>query len=459
MAQLRTAEEGAKAAARQMQDQAAAAAERERSLAADREAQERTFAQKEQDLRSRCNATEAQLADVTKSASGVQAALKQKCAELQAQVAAAQRQEEELQRLLRKSQDDRRCLHNQLQELKGNIRVYCRVRPSLDSSPTALEPDSIEKTSVVLHAPQPTQFNFDRVFNHNDSNAAVFNEVGQLVQSALDGYRVCVFAYGQTGSGKTFTMEGSQTDPGIIPLSVQHLFATAKALTIEGASLRLTAQFVEIYNETFRDLLAKGSKSPKVELRQGSNGQPEVNAQRVQVDSEADLVALLASANKNRSVGATQCNAQSSRSHSVFTLQVEVTHPNGTVSSGTLNMVDLAGSERLKASGAKEERAKETMHINSSLTHLGNVIERLLERGSKGGRSTHIPYRNSKLTHMLQSCLGGDSKMLMILNCSPQQSHASETLCSLRFGTKAGACCRGTATQHRTAPTTFAASQ
>ncbi|KAF6114345.1 kinesin family member C1 [Phyllostomus discolor] len=377
---------------------------------------------------------------------------------------------------------ERRRLHNQLQELKGNIRVFCRVRPVLPGEPTPppgflLFPSgpggpSDPSTHVSLFrsderrgtlsgvpaAPTRYDFSFDRVFPPGSGQDEVFEEIAMLVQSALDGYPVCIFAYGQTGSGKTFTMEGGPgEDPqmeGLIPRALRHLFSVAQELSSQGWTYSFVASYVEIYNETVRDLLATGTRKGQggdCEIRRVGPGSEELtvtNARYVPVSCEGEVEALLHLARQNRAVARTAQNERSSRSHSVFQLQISGEHAGRGLQCGApLNLVDLAGSERLDPGLAfgpgERERLRETQAINSSLSTLGLVIMAL------SNKESHVPYRNSKLTYLLQNSLGGSAKMLMFVNISPLEENASESLNSLRFASKVNQCVIGTAQANR----------
>ncbi|KAB7502694.1 Carboxy-terminal kinesin 2 [Armadillidium nasatum] len=364
----------------------------------------------------------------------------------------------------------RRKLHNLVLELKGNIRVFCRVRPllkeeianngGLDIIPHISFLD--EKSLEVIKNPNfdgssisglkarnnNYEFNFDRVFSPSSSQADVFEEMSQLVQSALDGYNVCVFAYGQTGSGKTYTMEGVYNDSdseGMIPRTVSHIFETLDDFKEKGWNYTIEASFLEIYNESIRDLLA----SPKdvkninydIKFTDGKKQDTYVtNLKVIPVESASHIYSLLSIAQKHRAVAATNMNERSSRSHSVFQLRLKGRNEKTEEAcEGNLNLVDLAGSERLKDSGSEGARLTETQSINSSLANLGNVIMAL------GQKQNYIPYRNSKLTQLLQNSLGGNSKTLMLVNVSPLDSSLNETLNSLRFATKVNQCHIGTA--------------
>ncbi|KAJ3541552.1 hypothetical protein NM688_g6068 [Phlebia brevispora] len=405
----------------------------------------------------------------------------------------ARRRIAELEDETRKAETQRRKLHNIIQELKGNIRVFCRVRPILFSdvssngsaastpssnSPTPTPedearriraskadinfPDKLDHKEIVLRSSSESAtgqerkdewaFTFDRVFEPHSTQAEVFEDISQLAQSCTDGYNVCVFAYGQTGSGKSFTMEGGSTDmtAGMIPRAVEQVFAVTDELKTKGWVYKMEGQFLEIYNETINDLLGKGEFDKKKheikhDVKTGRTTVTEANV--VPLTSPGQVRSLLALAQSRRTVAATLMNERSSRSHSVFTLRIMGENAlTGESCEGSLNLVDLAGSERLEKSGAAndKDRLRETQNINRSLSALGDVIAALGEKG-EGKSDKHIPYRNSKLTYLLQNSLSGNSKTLMVLNLSPLATHLNESLCSLRFATKVNNTTIGTA--------------
>eukprot|EP01025_Chloroclados_australasicus_P067927 TRINITY_DN9423_c0_g1_i1.p1 TRINITY_DN9423_c0_g1~~TRINITY_DN9423_c0_g1_i1.p1 ORF type:complete len:779 (-),score=101.75 TRINITY_DN9423_c0_g1_i1:610-2850(-) len=371
--------------------------------------------------------------------------------ELQEQNACVQEKLREAEQKLLEGEQIRRQLHNTIQELRGNIRVFCRVKPPQNEEdilsvgfPPSLD---VQQENITLTAPEPVgmsqtegqkyQFQFDRVFQQQADQEAVFGEISQLVQSALDGYKVCIFAYGQTGSGKTFTMLGTPDFPGCIPRAMKQIFKTGTALGAHGWKFTMTASMIEIYNEEIRDLLAKGTSNPKKHnITHDANGSTQVSDILVyDVSTPEKVDSLLQRAMVQRAVGETACNEFSSRSHMVFTLKIEGINE-GTQQKirGVLNLVDLAGSERLKESQAQGIRMKETQNINKSLSALGDVIFAL------SNKQDHIPYRNSKLTYLLQNSLGGDAKTLMFVNINPSQDAFGESLCSLRFAAKVNSC-------------------
>ncbi|KAF5472875.1 hypothetical protein F2P56_009543 [Juglans regia] len=356
----------------------------------------------------------------------------------------------------------RKKLHNTILELKGNIRVFCRVRPLLPDDGVATEtaviayPTSTEALGrgidLMQSAGQKYPFTFDKVFTHEASQQDVFVEISQLVQSALDGYKVCIFAYGQTGSGKTYTMMGrpeTSEQKGLIPRSLEQIFQASQLLQVQGWKYKMQASMLEIYNETIRDLLStnrsngldmsrteNGVQGKQYTIKHDANGNTHVSDLTVvDVCSIKEISSLLQQAAKSRSVGKTQMNEQSSRSHFVFTLRISGINENTEQQvQGVLNLIDLAGSERLSKSGSTGDRLKETQAINKSLSCLADVIFALAKR------EDHVPFRNSKLTYLLQPCLGGDSKTLMFVNVSPDPSSIGESLCSLRFAARVNSC-------------------
>ncbi|XP_062170285.1 kinesin-like protein KIN-14N [Alnus glutinosa] len=344
----------------------------------------------------------------------------------------------------------RKKLHNTILELKGNIRVFCRVRPLLpDDGGISMEgkvfsyPTSIETLGRgidVVQSGQKHAFTFDQVFMPEATQDDVFVEISQLVQSALDGYKVCIFAYGQTGSGKTYTMMGRPGHPeqkGLIPRSLEQIFQTRQSLQPQGWRYEMQVSMLEIYNETIRDLLSTpGVAGKQYAIKHDANGNAHVSDLTiVDVRSAKEVSFLLDQAAQSRSVGKTQMNEQSSRSHFVFTLRIfGVNESTEQEVQGVLNLIDLAGSERLSKSGSTGDRLKETQAINKSLSSLSDVILALAKK------EDHIPFRNSKLTYLLQPCLGGDSKTLMFVNVSPDPSSVGESLCSLRFAARVNAC-------------------
>ncbi|KAJ0410371.1 hypothetical protein P43SY_002703 [Pythium insidiosum] len=295
---------------------------------------------------------------------------------------------------------------------------------------------TVENTAFTTTPDKLLTFGFDKVYVPSDSQEAVFNDVSDFIQSAMDGYNVCIFAYGQTGSGKTHTMQGSGKAQmrGIIPRSIQLIIQTCKELSTQGWEYSLEVTFFEIYNETLRDLLTVGGAGDdrKYNIRTDRRGKNYVEGlTTIPIDfayAEEQVEDIVNLAACNRSVDKTDMNAHSSRSHSIFGLTIRgYNEAQQTEMEGSLSLVDLAGSERLSRSNATGERLKEAQAINKSLSALADVFQALAKK------SQHVPYRNSKLTYVLQPALSGDGKTLMMVNLSPTMASLDESICSLRF--------------------------
>ncbi|KAK4424578.1 Kinesin-like protein KIN-14G [Sesamum alatum] len=304
--------------------------------------------------------------------------------------------------------EENRKLYNQVQDLKGNIRVYCRIRPFLPGQASRLNPvedvddRTIEIATTSKHGKGKKSFTFNKVFGPSAKQEEVFADTQPLIRSVLDGYNVCIFAYGQTGSGKTHTMTGpkelTQESMGVNYRALNDLFQITEQRK-DTISYDISVQMIEIYNEQVRDLLATD-----------------------------DVINLMNLGHKNRAVGSTAMNDRSSRSHSCLTVHVQGKDlTSGAVLRGCMHLVDLAGSERLDKTEAVGDRLKEAQHINKSLSALGDVIASLAQK------QTHVPYRNSKLTQLLQDSLGGQAKTLMFVHISPEHDALGETLSTLKF--------------------------
>ncbi|CAN1219680.1 Kinesin-like protein KIN-14G [Linum perenne] len=326
---------------------------------------------------------------------------------------------------------ENRKLYNQVQDLKGNIRVYCRVRPFLPGEVSRFSSvDHIEEGNITIATPSKygkegrKTFTFNKVFGPMATQAEVFVDTQPLIRSVLDGYNVCIFAYGQTGSGKTYTMTGpnelTEEGLGVNYRALSDLFHLS-AQRKEVISYRISCQMLEIYNEQVRDLLTSDGIN-------SNNGLNVPDAVLMPVSSTSDVINLMNTGHSNRAVSATSMNERSSRSHSCLTVHVQGKDlTSGNVIHGSMHLVDLAGSERVDKSEVTGDRLKEAQHINKSLSALGDVI------ASLAAKSTHVPYRNSKLTQLLQDSLGGQAKTLMFIHISPEFEALGETLSTLKF--------------------------
>ncbi|MBA0712662.1 hypothetical protein Golax_011747, partial [Gossypium laxum] len=327
-------------------------------------------------------------------------------------------------------------LFSELQDLKGNIRVYCRIRPFLPGQTEKLS--TIENISengqlVIANPSKPGKdgqrsFKFNKVFGPDATQGEVFADIQPFVKSVVDGYNVCIFAYGQTGSGKTYTMTGptgaTEEEWGVNYLALNHLFKVSQDRK-SNMVYEVAVQMVEIYNEQVRDLL---SSDVGITTISQPNGLAVPEACMHPVISTSDVLDLMDIGFKNRAVSATALNARSSRSHSIVTVHVRGKNvKTGTVLYGNLHLIDLAGSERVDRSEVTGHRLREAQHINKSLSSLGDVIFALAKK------SPHVPYRNSKLTQVLQSSLGGQAKTIMLVQLNPDATSFSESMSTLKF--------------------------
>jgi len=331
----------------------------------------------------------------------------------------------------------RRKYFNQLQELKGNIRVYCRVRPLIyrdkGSEVCVKFPKDADDMSMVVRNEegQAVSYEFEQIFRLDSTQDKVFKEVSGLVTSVVDGYNVCIFAYGQTGSGKTYTMQGNKENPGIYYRAIQHLFDVCKERANVKFDVRLS--LLEIYNDKIQDLISsKQDLDKKLVPRENRNGNIEVPGLTIRnIDTIEDVRKAMALGVKNRSVGETKMNKDSSRSHLILTIYCEGQDTMSRNSSfGKLHLIDLAGSERLSRSGATGQSKVEAQEINKSLSALGNCI------AARANKKDHVPYRDSVLTRILQDSLAKNSKTLMFVQISPSISDYAESTNSLKFAAR-----------------------
>ena len=326
------------------------------------------------------------------------------------------------------------------------VRVCVRCRPlnskeKSDGRAQIVHMD--EKSGRCVVQPddnEPKTFTFDAVYPPNTLQSNIYqNSASPIVDSVLEGFNGTIFAYGQTGTGKTFTMEGVHTDPdlrGIIPRAFGQIFEYIQTQGGQEVEYLVRASYLEIYNEEIRDLLSKNSQN-KLELKESPDTGVyvrDLTSYVVKSTKECDKLRDFGA--KNRHVGATAMNQDSSRSHSIYTITVESceTREDGStgIRMGKLNLVDLAGSERQAKTQASGDRLKEATKINLSLSALGNVISSLVD-----GKSQHIPYRDSKLTRLLQDSLGGNTKTVMVANLGPADWNYDETLSTLRYANRA----------------------
>ncbi|CBX90166.1 hypothetical protein IAQ61_001668 [Plenodomus lingam] len=354
---------------------------------------------------------------------------------------------------------------------KGNVIVSVRVRPDVGAKDSKQELEwSVDNKRALIsyRGREGGDYVYDNVFDTDDNNARVYDSAAKrLVRRVMEGYHGTVFAYGMTGTGKTFSMQGTATNPGVIPLAITDIFSYIRETPHREFLLRVS--YLEIYNEKIHDLLAgpiagmNGQPGPQEEIKLREDSKRGVYATPLKeeiVQSPTQLLRVIARGDNARRVAGTQFNARSSRSHAVVQIVVESRErapgpavgtstskraaivPGG-VRVSTLSLIDLAGSE--KAADNKERRT-EGSHINKSLLTLGTVIGRLVSDKDKEGKGDkHLPYRDSKLTRLLQPALSGNS--LVSILCTIQigasgsiaaaASHTGETLNTLKFASRA----------------------
>ncbi|KAF2144044.1 uncharacterized protein K452DRAFT_223282 [Aplosporella prunicola CBS 121167] len=281
-------------------------------------------------------------------------------------------------------------------------------------------------------------FAFDKVFDDNTTQGDVYEGTTRpLLDSVLEGYNATVFAYGATGCGKTHTITGTAQQPGIIFLTMQELFERVAELQ-ETKSTEISLSYLEIYNETIRDLLVPGGSKQGLMLREDANqavsvaGLTSHHPQNVQ-----QVMEMIVRGNEWRTMSPTEANATSSRSHAVLQINVASKDRNAGTNEphtmATLSIIDLAGSERASATKNRGERLIEGANINRSLLALGSCINALCDPRKRN----HVPYRNSKLTRLLKFSLGGNCRTVMIVCVSPSSAHYDETQNTLRYANRA----------------------
>ncbi|KAI6785640.1 Kinesin-related protein-like protein [Emericellopsis cladophorae] len=364
---------------------------------------------------------------------------------------------------------------------KGNVLVSVRVRPTAsgDGNPEGEWMVDGRRSLIAYNGKEGGNHYYDNVFTTHDNNSRVYDHIAKrLVRRVMEGYHGTVFAYGMTGTGKTFSMQGTASSPGVIPLAITDIFSYIRETPSREFLLRVS--YLEIYNEKIHDLLSMptgngvggGSQAEEIKLREDSKrGVYATPLKEEIVQSPTQLLRVIARGDQARRTASTQFNARSSRSHAVVQIVVESRErtPAGAASAengggggskrsgllpggvrvSTLSLIDLAGSE--KAAESKERR-QEGAHINKSLLTLGTVISKLSlskEKEGKGGGDkdggSHLPYRDSKLTRLLQGALSGGS--LISILCTIQvgsqgtaatvNSHTTETLSTLKFASRA----------------------
>ena len=283
------------------------------------------------------------------------------------------------------------------------------------------------------------RFAFDLAFDElSDQNTVAIRSTEGIIDGICRGVNACVFTYGATGAGKTFTMLGSESEPGLMSLTLQDLFSKLNELKGE-KEVKVKCSFVEVYNENIRDLLGEGRD---LDLREDPvKGMCVAGVNEIgNIGKVDDIMDLLQRGNRNRSTEPTAANVTSSRSHAVLQVVVELTERGqGTttcIQVGKLSLIDLAGSERASVTNNKGIRLLEGANINRSLLALGNCITALADNAN-GGKGVFVPYRDSKLTRLLKDSLGGNCRTVMIANISPSHLNFEDTRNTLKYANRA----------------------
>jgi kinesin family member 18/19 len=350
---------------------------------------------------------------------------------------------------------DTQKFKDQMNNGKANILVCVRCRPL---NPKEVQISNIETVKIlnkkIVIVLDPIEYNgheeifknrsreqqyaFDYVFEQKSSQQDVYeNSTKFLIPGIIQGYNATVFAYGATGAGKTHTMLGTGKEPGIMVRSLTDLFSSIESSSNHTRQFRVKISYVEVYNETLRDLLGTGSEN--LDLREDPNkGSVLIGVKELEVNTSTQVFELLLKGNKNRTTESTNMNETSSRSHAVLQILVEnkPKDKEGEVIIGKFILVDLAGSERAANTQNTGIRLFEGASINKSLLSLGNCINALVEI-SNGSSKTFIPWRDSKLTRILKDSLGGNSRIVMIANISPSVFTLEDTLNTLKYANRA----------------------
>ncbi|XP_006799228.1 kinesin heavy chain-like [Neolamprologus brichardi] len=316
------------------------------------------------------------------------------------------------------------------------VKVMCRFRP-LNEAERSRGDKNIPKfngedTVVVSGKP----YVFDQVFPPTTEQVQVYDTCAkQIVRDVLGGYNGTIFAYGQTSSGKTHTMEGTLHDPhqmGIIPRISRDIFDHIYSMD-ENLEFHIKVSYFEIYLDKIRDLLDVSKTN--LAVHEDKNRVPFVKGCTERfVSSPEEVMDVIDEGKANRHVAVTNMNEHSSRSHSIFLINIKQENVETEMKlSGKLYLVDLAGSEKVSKTGAEGAVLDEAKNINKSLSALGNVIAALSE-----GTKTHVPYRDSKMTRILQDSLGGNCRTTIIICCSPSVYNEAETKSTLMFGQRYG---------------------
>ncbi|KAL0917119.1 hypothetical protein M5K25_012166 [Dendrobium thyrsiflorum] len=328
--------------------------------------------------------------------------------------------------------DEKRRLFNELLTNKGNIKVFCRVRPPFeDEGPSVVEfPDDFTiriDTGDDSFTNSKKDYEFDRVYGPHIGQGEFFDDVRPFVQSAIDGYNVSIFAYGQSNSGKTHTMEGTSQERGLYQRSFEELFDLSNMDMTSTCQYKFHITAFDLYNEQVRDLLVNSKSSISTKVRMGVQDSV-VELVQQNVNNPIEFSQTLREALMNRGADSLKANV----SHLVVTIHIFYTNlvTRENVYS-KLSLVDLPGSECFLVEDASGDQVTELLHVSKSLSALGDVLSSLTSKKET------VPYENSRLTNVLADSMGGSSKTLLIAHVCPNSSNLAKTLCALNFSARA----------------------
>jgi centromeric protein E len=323
-----------------------------------------------------------------------------------------------------------------------SIQVCVRIRPILRNEKEDTDSYAWNWEDKTLYPQIANQlpYTFDHLFFPEKTNVEIFDDVVKnVVLQSMNGFNGSIFTYGQTSSGKTFTMNGSHSQPGVIPQSIYFCFKSIQDSFPEREFL-FRVSYIEVYNEQIKDLL--NSEPAHIKIQTDPKLGTILSGVKEQVVlSPQQVIALIRAGEAQRHIGSTDMNESSSRAHTVFKLIIESRKrgdsTDAPVRFSFLNLIDLAGSENAKMTNSTGDRAREAKHINQSLLTLSLIIFKLSEEKPGATKKTYYPYRDSKLTRLLQSSLSGNAKIAVICTVSPTLRCVDEKHNTLRFATRA----------------------
>lgn len=350
-----------------------------------------------------------------------------------------------------------RCRGRNVREIQAKSPVMVELpSDTFSSADPSITVNQNQQVSGFLNSMNSKTYTVDQIYGSQADQQLLFEKVAMpLFQDFLNGINVTILAYGQTGTGKTYTMCGNgdfdvdlkdsgneephlHEQAGIIPRVLGELFS---ALDRMDSDYVVKCSFIELYNEELKDLLNDDSERNKLRMfelkRPVYNSLFIQNLQEKYINSTIEGLSILQKGLMKRKTASTKLNDVSSRSHTIFTINLYKKGENELFKVSKINLADLAGSENINRSGAVNQRAKEAGLINQSLLTLGRVINSLSEKSTLSSSVSHIPYRESKLTRLLQDSIGGKTKTTLIATISPAKMNLEETISTLEYASRA----------------------